>query len=239
MATGSILNKFICYQTDQAFQLDLTAGYISEKSIVFVLDKQYIYSHGRYFNCDFTPEVQRTIAGAINKLDDELSEVEDTFGESISDILKRIAKIENDAALGSDLETLRQLVETKAPISRGVEFIKGTQTSSTNAFLGVTTDQELYDGKVIAYWLPQAPTSSNATLNLTLAGGSTTGALSVYFDGSTRLSNQYTANNLIFMVYISSRNAWNCHAAQDISELKTTVENITYLMNNNDIYYTS
>ena len=55
------------------------------------------------------------------------------------------------------------------------EFIRGTQTAATGAWTGVTEDEELYDGKEILYFLPFNG-SGNATLNLTLAGGGTTGA---------------------------------------------------------------
>lgn len=84
MATGLILNKFLCYQTDAAFQVDKKAGYISAKSIVFVLDKQYIYSHGKYFYCEFSPEVQKTIAGALSEINQRLQDDEKSVAAALS-----------------------------------------------------------------------------------------------------------------------------------------------------------
>ena len=85
-------------------------------------------------------------------------------------------------------------------------FVKGTQTSATNAFtgelLGIT---ELKSGLAIDYWLPYNGTSSPATLNLTISdttgGAKTTGAIAVYAKGTTRVTTHYTASNVIHMVY--------------------------------------
>lgn len=85
-------------------------------------------------------------------------------------------------------------------------FVKGTQTSATNAFtgelLGIT---ELKSGLAIDYWLPYNGTSSSATLNLTISDGTggtkTTGAIAVYVKGTSRLTTHYTASNVIHMVY--------------------------------------
>lgn len=80
-------------------------------------------------------------------------------------------------------------------------YVKGTQTSSTNAWTGVLSEvSELYEGLTIDYWLPQT-SASNVTLNLTLADGSTTGAINCYYDGTTRLSTQIPANNICRLVY--------------------------------------
>ena len=76
MATSLIPNKFLCYQTEAAFKSDLKKNYVSTKSIVLVLDKQYIYSHGKYFYCEFSPEVQKTIAGALSEIKAKLTEDE-------------------------------------------------------------------------------------------------------------------------------------------------------------------
>ena len=57
------------------------------------------------------------------------------------------------------------------------EVIVGTQTASTAAWKGNASFSELKDGQTILYWLPYAGTSSNATLNLTLADGTATGAV--------------------------------------------------------------
>ena len=85
------------------------------------------------------------------------------------------------------------------------EFIRGTQTAATGTWLGVTEDEQLYDGKEILYFLPYAG-SGNATLNLTLSTGATTGAKNCYFSGTTRLTTHYGANSLIRMTYHTAFN---------------------------------
>lgn len=95
------------------------------------------------------------------------------------------------------------------------EYIPGTQTASTNAFTGVTHDSALYNGKHIFYRLPYAGTSTAATLNLTLADGTTTGALPVYYVAGSRLTTHYGANNIIGMTYVAADNAWYCDADRD------------------------
>ena len=57
----------------------------------------------------------------------------------------------------------------------------------------------------IAYWLPYAG-SGNATLNLTLSGGGTTGAVNCYYNGTSRLTTHYGAGNLVHLTYRSNVN---------------------------------
>lgn len=81
------------------------------------------------------------------------------------------------------------------------EIIIGTQTASTGSWKGVANLlPPLKDGQQITYWLPYAG-SGNATLNLTLADGSTTGAVNCYYSGTTRLTTHYAAGNAIHMTY--------------------------------------
>ena len=87
----------------------------------------------------------------------------------------------------------------------GAEFIAGTQTGATGSWTGVTKRTALYDGMQIAYWLPFAG-SGSATLNLTLAGGGTTGAVNCYYNGTNRLTTHYGAGNLVHLTYRSSVN---------------------------------
>ena len=81
------------------------------------------------------------------------------------------------------------------------EVIVGTQTASTAAWTGVATFNELRDGQSILYWLPFAGTSSNATLNLTLADGTETGAVNVYINGTTRCTTHVAVGNITQMTY--------------------------------------
>lgn len=85
--------------------------------------------------------------------------------------------------------------------TQGIEYIVGTQTAATNAWTGVTTDSSLSAGKIIAYYLPYAGTSSAATLNLTLAGGTTTGAKALRRTASSTVTTHFAAGNVIVMIY--------------------------------------
>lgn len=91
----------------------------------------------------------------------------------------------------------------KTEDSKGVEFIRGTWSAATATWTGVTKDSTLVDGKQILLFLPFAG-ASNVTLNLTLAGGTTTGAKNCYWSGTARLSTQCPQYAIIGMVYRSS-----------------------------------
>ena len=86
-----------------------------------------------------------------------------------------------------------------------VELIAGTQTASTGSWTGVSKSTSLYHGKQILYQLPYAG-SGNATLNLTLANGTTTGAKECYYSGAARLTTHYAAGSTIRLVYLVDHN---------------------------------
>ena len=85
-----------------------------------------------------------------------------------------------------------------------VEYIIGTQTSGTRYWTGVTRESSLTAGKMIAYKLPYAGTSSAAYLELTLTTGqatsTTTGRIGVYRNNSI-VTNQFAAGSVINMTY--------------------------------------
>ena len=112
------------------------------------------------------------------------------------------------------LEVNGNVTSTGSYIGAGsVEFIRGKQGSSTNAWTGVTKDKALYDGKMIMYVLPYAGTSTGATLNLTLAGGGTTGAKPIYrYGGTTQITTHYAAGSRILMIYDADNQRWNSSA---------------------------
>lgn len=83
--------------------------------------------------------------------------------------------------------------------------VKGTQTSKTGNWTGNINVSALYDGLTIAYWLPYAP-DGNASLNLTLNNGTTTGAINCYYSGTSRLTTHYGAGNTILLTYWSNAN---------------------------------
>lgn len=113
---------------------------------------------------------------------------------------------------------------------QGIEYIVGTQTAATNAWTGITRSAELYTGKAIIYKLPYAGNSSAATLNLTLSGGSTTGAKAVQRLNNGNITTHYAANSVLFLVYDGDR--WRHDAEYDST-------NIYQLRNNNGTYLTS
>ena len=91
---------------------------------------------------------------------------------------------------------------TIADLSDAVsEVIVGTQTAATNAWTGAASFSELRDGQSILYWLPFAGTSSSATLNLTLADGTETGAVPVFINGTTRCTTHVAVGNVTQMTY--------------------------------------
>lgn len=81
-----------------------------------------------------------------------------------------------------------------------IEQIQGEQTSATGAWTGETAQDALYDGMTIMYFLPEDG-SGDATLNLTLSDGSTTGAKPIYYQGTTRVNTQFSQYSQILMVY--------------------------------------
>ena len=80
------------------------------------------------------------------------------------------------------------------------DIIVGTQTATTAAWTGVSALTALTDGTQITYWLPQT-SASNATLTLTLKDGSSTGAIPLYYSGTTRLTTHYSAGNVLHLTY--------------------------------------
>ena len=82
----------------------------------------------------------------------------------------------------------------------GIYYVKGTQTAATGAWTGNIPVPALYDGLTICYYLPYAG-SGNATLNLTLSTGATTGAKNCYYQGNTRLTTHYGVASSITMTY--------------------------------------
>ena len=80
------------------------------------------------------------------------------------------------------------------------ELIIDNRTAAGAALTGVSKAPVLFDGMQISYWLNHAA-GSNATLNLTLADGTKTGAIPVYYSATTRLGTHYAAGNVLHMTY--------------------------------------
>lgn len=85
--------------------------------------------------------------------------------------------------------------------TQGIEYIVGTQAAATNAWTGVSKDSSLKTGKIIAYYLPYAGTSSAATLQLTMADGTTTAAIALRRQASSTVTTHFAAGNVIVLIY--------------------------------------
>lgn len=86
----------------------------------------------------------------------------------------------------------------------GVYFVMGTQTAVTGAWTGALHGvSALFDGLTILYYLPYNG-SGNATLNLTLDGGTTTGAINVFCTNNERATTHYRAGSIVTLTYVSA-----------------------------------
>lgn len=85
----------------------------------------------------------------------------------------------------------------------GIYAVKGTQTATTASWTGSIDLDALYDGLTIAYYLPRT-SASNATLNLTLKDGTTTGAVDIYVTTTTRMGTHYGAGATVYLTYWSA-----------------------------------
>ena len=86
----------------------------------------------------------------------------------------------------------------------GIYTVIGTQTAATGSWTGALHGvSALYDGLTIMYYLPWAG-SGNATLNLTLDDGTTTGAINCYYGNATRLTTHYGKGCNVVMTYWSA-----------------------------------
>ena len=85
----------------------------------------------------------------------------------------------------------------------GIYYVKGTQAAATGSWTGVIPIPALYDGLTIMYYLPYAG-SGNATLNLTLSNGTTTGAINCYINGNSRLTTHFSAGSSFKLTYYSA-----------------------------------
>jgi len=110
-------------------------------------------------------------------------------------------------------------------------YVKGTQTAVTGAWTGELPEVDaLYNGLTIDYWLPFAG-SGNATLNLTLKGGTKTGAKNCYTGGTTRLTTHISANAIARLVYQTvtisgtSYSGWWLVRSQDNNDLAYNIRN--------------
>lgn len=89
----------------------------------------------------------------------------------------------------------------QGPQGNGYTYIEGTQTATTAAWTGVTTElSAVPKGTQILFHLNQT-SASNVTLTLTLSNGTTFGPKNVFWKGTTRLSTHYPINSMVPLVY--------------------------------------
>lgn len=115
------------------------------------------------------------------------------------------------------------------------EFIVDNRNSGGAALTGVSKASALFDGMQITYWLNNEA-GENATLNLALAGGTTTGAIPCYYGETTRLGTQYPAGNIIHFTYRTNvtigtttiAQGWWADAQADLSNHGVSVSQVLW-----------
>lgn len=86
----------------------------------------------------------------------------------------------------------------------GIYPVIGTQTTTTASWTGAIEGvTELFDGLTIAYYLPRT-SANNVTLTLTLADGTDTAAIPVYYSGTSRMTTHYGPGSTIILTYWSA-----------------------------------
>ena len=87
--------------------------------------------------------------------------------------------------------------------ANGAYSVTGTQSTTTATWTGSLNGiTALETGLTIAYYLPTT-SADNVTLNLTV-NGTATGAVDVYYNGSTRMGTQYPAGSTVILTYFAA-----------------------------------
>ena len=131
-----------------------------------------------------------------------------TFSGSYNDlsgkptIPSKTSQLTNDSGFLTTHQSLSNYYNKSEANNYDVDFILGTQTTSTSAWTG-TTDviSNLREGTTIFYKLPYASTSTSVTLNLTLKGGGTTGAKNVFYKNTTRVTTHFGVGQVVGLTY--------------------------------------
>lgn len=105
------------------------------------------------------------------------------------------------AELGKFKSMLPSYFPNKAYGPGIIEYIRGTQASSTSTWTGDTDQDALYEGMTIMFFLPYDSTSNSVTLELTFPDNSSSGAVNVYYDKTNRMNNQFGAYSQILLAY--------------------------------------
>lgn len=103
--------------------------------------------------------------------------------------------------VGNTWHTVKDAAARAQNAAHHTYYVKGTQIASTGSWTGNLPDVDaLYEGLSIDYWLPYSG-SGNATLELTLKDGSTTGPVPVYIGAASRLTTHQAINTVWRYIY--------------------------------------
>ena len=209
----NLTNYYKKTETYTKTEVDNLIGAISTMSIQVVqtLPTQDISTTTIYF-------VPKTTAGTNDVYEEYIyvSNNWELIGTTEIDLSDYVTDSDLTAALQS--YALITDVQNNKNLTKGIEYIVGTQTADTNAWTGVSTDtgcssSTMYVGKTIVYHLPKAGTSSAATLNLTLPDGTTTGAKTIHRLNNTTVTTTFAAGCDILMIWNGTN--WKVNAYVD------------------------
>ena len=142
-----IPKKFLTYSTVTAFQSDLGAGNISDKSIVFVTEsgKEFIYAQGTYFYGSFSKADGDALEAAISTQGSTISGIQSaitTVTGNVASLTTRVSTAENTLSTAtSNISTLQSQMTTAN------NNITSLQTAATTAASEIS-DIEVELGKV-------------------------------------------------------------------------------------------
>lgn len=121
---------------------------------------------------------------------------------TIPTIPSKTSQLTNDSGFLTSHQSLSNYYNKSETNNYDVDFILGTQTTSTSAWTGTTSViSSLRAGTTIFYRLPYASTSTSVTLNLTLKGGGTTGAKNVFYKNTTRVTTHFGVGQVVGLTY--------------------------------------
>ena len=137
---------------------------------------------------------KQTVNSEIASAKSRLSATESSITAMQGQIALKVEQTDINTAVNSAKTYADNQIKNNDPL------IVGTQTAVTGTWTGVAPFSTLSDGQRITYWLPYNG-SGNATLNLTLSNGATTGAVNCYYSGTSRITTHYPAGNAIRLIY--------------------------------------
>lgn len=193
--TVSKVTTKLTEKADNSIVQELKENYttLEKDATQFKLDVAEKYAEKSSLN-DYTNtiEMNSKIELSAKKITSSVSEEIDAVKKNITTITQKAGEIQFSVE-----QTQEKVAEVEKQTS---EFIIGTQTAVTGAWTGTASFSKLSDGQQITYWLPFNG-SGNATLDLKLSDGTSTGAVNCYYSGTTRLTTHYSAGSTIRLTY--------------------------------------